>query len=288
MTSTTQEFKDALRNRGIDPSRFETVATDYELNGQTVPYYIEHPNGSFQYHIGRFGADKVAGEFAEEIKEGSGSAVDFRRAEERIGDIDFSISGGADPSDVTLADIDEELTTDNVTTIRSGGDETINFGNRTRLSLTFDDASGEASTEFWDALQELDDSTLSETTVADIGQDAALVERREESIDRQRARESARDAAEAAGVDLDEFGIDARADGSVILQDRETGQTRTIDADTDGLGAALEAETSGGEFVADAADPAAGTASSGGLGARAAGAVVLLFGAIAAAMGWLS
>jgi hypothetical protein len=100
-------------------------------------------------------------------------------------------------------------------------------------------------------------------------------------------REAARKAAEGAGVDLEEFGIDARADGTVVLQDRDTGQTRTIDADTsDGLGAALDAETSGGEFIADAADPAARGTSGGGLGARAVAAIVLLLGAIAAAVGW--
>jgi len=107
------------------------------------------------------------------------------------------------------------------------------------------------------------------------------------SRQRRRILEAGREAAEAAGVDLDEFDVGATAEGEVILQDEDTGRTRTIDADTSGgLGAALDAETSGGEFVADDADPAAGSASGRGLGARAVAAVVLLLGAIAAAVGW--
>jgi hypothetical protein len=114
-------------------------------------------------------------------------------------------------------------------------------------------------------------------------------EARDERDARRSNREAARDAAKTAGVDLDEYAIDARADGEVILQDRDTGRTRTIDADADGgLASELDAETSGGEFVADDADPAAGSTSGGGFGARAAGAIVLLFGALAAALGWLS
>jgi len=115
---------------------------------------------------------------------------------------------------------------------------------------------------------------------------------REERQTRRQTREAARDAAEAAGIDLDEFDVTAAygpdADsGDVVIQDKDTGQTRRIDADTSGgIGEALDAETSGGEFVADAADPAAGATSADGLGARAVAVIVLLLGAIAAAVGW--
>jgi hypothetical protein len=68
-----------------------------------------------------------------------------------------------------------------------------------------------------------------------------------ESRQRRETREAARDAAEDAGVDLEEFGIDARADGEVIVQDRDTNQTRTIDPDED-LGDAIADQTDGGSF----------------------------------------
>lgn len=112
---------------------------------------------------------------------------------------------------------------------------------------------------------------------------------------RRETRETARDAAEAAGVDLEEFEVAAAygedlEPGTVTVRDRDTGETRRIAADAPGgVGSAIDAATGDGQFVADGADPAAsGSGSGDGLGARAAGAVVLLFGAIAAALGWLS
>jgi hypothetical protein len=123
-----------------------------------------------------------------------------------------------------------------------------------------------------------------------IGRSEELIRRAAERDVRRETRQAGREAAEAAGVDLNEFDVGATAEGEVILQDEDTGRTRTIDADAPGgVGSAIDAATGDGQFVADDADPAAsGSGSGDGLGARAAGAVVLLFGALAAALGWLS
>jgi len=77
-------------------------------------------------------------------------------------------------------------------------------------------------------------------------------ENREERQARRQTRDAARDAAEAAGIDLDEFDVAAAygpdADpGTVVIQDKDTNQTRRIDPDED-LGDAIDQQTDGGSF----------------------------------------
>jgi len=52
---------------------------------------------------------------------------------------------------------------------------------------------------------------------------------------------------EAEGYEPDRWNTDARADGTLILQDPETNQTRTIDPDDD-LGSAISEQTADGSF----------------------------------------
>jgi hypothetical protein len=201
---------------------------------------------------------------------------------EALRDVRAETQGGA--SDLSLAEIRQLA--------REG--TSVSVGDRFTLNLEGEGAvvfpSQAEASDFWDAVDLLPEGAAERLTPDALGDAPDLAERMADRRDRIDNREAARDAAESAGVDLDEFGIDARADGTVVVQDRDTGRTRTIDADAPGgVGSAIDAATGDGQFVADDADPAAGASGSGdGLGARAAGAIVLLFGALAAALGWLS
>jgi len=193
---------------------------------------------------------------------------------------------GGDADVFTSADADELLGEELYIVNMPGGQSSVSLyetADREELlgEATLRDAS--AVSEFVDRLRTTTTDDLDALGIEAVGPS----EQTRESRQRRETRQAGREAAEAAGVDLDEFDVGATAEGEVILQDEDTGRTRTIDADTSGgLGAALDAETSGGEFVADAADSAAGSTSAGGLGARAVAAIVLLLGAIAAAVGW--
>lgn len=88
-----------------------------------------------------------------------------------IAGLDFSMPN-ASPHTVTLRDLDRELNkAENVTVIRSGGQETINFSDRTELSLVFSDTSGDESSTLWRELRDMSNSTLRSTNVAFVNQD---------------------------------------------------------------------------------------------------------------------
>ena len=88
-----------------------------------------------------------------------------------IAGLDFSMPN-ASPHTVTLKEIDEQLNKDgNVTTITSGGQETINFSDRTELSLVFEDTSGAESSTLWRELRGMSDHTLRRVNVAFVKQD---------------------------------------------------------------------------------------------------------------------
>jgi len=217
-----------------------------------------------------FNTEAAAREFAGQ------ELYEYENPVERLADIGFQTQGEAPK---TIAEAVDQL--NDATSINVGDSRSV---------LNFDGGgfvfpSSDAMEEFGDVIKHVEGSRR-DTPISELaGGTPELSDRIAERQARTETRQAARDAAEAAGVDSDEFGIDARADGTIVLQDRDTNQTRTIDPDED-LGDAIYQQTDGGEFVADAADPAAGATSGDGLGARVVAAVVLLLGAIAAAVGW--
>jgi hypothetical protein len=225
-----------------------------------------------------------------------GRAADRREDVETIQSIEAVGPGGGSPDPdayAALAGIDEgsdRLFISNVNgRLSLSAYETADRENRVGSVVIDEDAIPNAPTRLLNSLRDLGPEAA-RAAAAGVETDAELAEAAADREARRETREAAEDAAAAAGVDLDEFGIGATAEGDVIVQDRDSGRTRRIDADAPGgVGSAINAATGDGQFAADSADPAAGTSGSGdGLGARAAGAVVLLFGALAAALGWLS
>jgi len=176
-----------------------------------------------------------SGEFNVEA-ERAASAEQAADAVEQLSELDFRLSPtGPSPSSVTLQDQFSQLTQpNNVDVIRVGGSrEVINFRDRTSISPTFEDASGEASSEFFFGLRDLDRETRSELTIADLGQDPEFLQEGIEDVRRQTRRDAIQDELDEAGVD--DLGASVSLDGDVVLQDEQnrTGSGRDI-------GAALE------------------------------------------------
>jgi pyruvate/2-oxoglutarate dehydrogenase complex dihydrolipoamide acyltransferase (E2) component len=309
MSASKTELRDQVENAtlnelggGIAGWNFELIENDdgtvtgrisggYEIGGGTD---VEFPyTATFQRSQFVDPATRTLGEGDTETEAIDYTAIDpieqsgLSDREQAINTLRTTEAEFSGPRPERLDAVVDAILSDQTTSINVGG-----AGGRTTLNIPGEPspvfASASERAEFVDAVETLGEDAAAIPTDALDDAPGVAAELRE-SRQRREARETARDAAEAAGVDLDEFGIGATDEGEVIVQDRDTGQTRTIDADTSGgLGAAIDTETSGGGFVADDADPAAGSTSGGGFGARAAGAIVLLFGALAAALGWLS
>jgi hypothetical protein len=277
--------------RGLEPSDLSGgIRTDSETNEWTVVPAAERfeDGGIFE----DFKREDLRLTLTEAEAEGTVTELEREQALETLTDTPVRIAGEVDPE--ALAGFP---TLDSNRTFTSRQNDRISVTvydeDRTRPSdeyptLEFQAGSGRLA-EFVGAIRTLPADAIASNLGA-IETDTDLVDEAAEREVRRETRQAGREAAEAAGVDLDEFGIGATAEGEVIVQDRDTGRTRTIDANAPGgVGSAIDAATGDGQFVADDADPAAGASGSGdGLGARAAGVVVLLFGAIAAALGWLS
>jgi len=158
---------------------------------------------------------------------------------EALRDVRAETQGAA--SDLSLAEIRQLA--------REG--TSVSVGDRFTLNLDGEGAvvfpSQAEASDFWDAVDLLSEDAATRLTADALGDAPDLAERMAERRDRIDNREAARDAAEAAGVDVEEFNIDARADGTVVLQDRDTNQTRTIDPDED-LGDAINQQTDGDSF----------------------------------------
>ena len=77
---------------------------------------------------------------------------------------------------------------------------------------------------------------------------------------RSEAREEAKSIAEEAGLSLEEYAIDATADGVVTIQDRDTNRTRTIDPDSgeSGIDSAVESLDSSSDSSTSDSDSTGG------------------------------
>jgi hypothetical protein len=305
---------DALADVAVDV-RGDVDLSEFEGTDEATAAY-QDPTGRFvveQSSGGQlvFGDTGDASQFETILANLPGDRIDALDIDEATGDVGTGLSEAEAVDVLSGTDIrasGEELTREDLAAyVDAGLDSERTFTSRQngRVSVTLYDEDrtrpvegvptieflgGEGAgpvREFLGALRTVGPESVDPDA---IGRSEELIDRAEDRDVRRETRQAGREAAEAAGVDLDEFGIGATAEGEVIVQDRDSGRTRTIDADAPGgVGSAIDAATGNGQFVADDADPAAGASGSGdGLGARAAGVVVLLFGALAAALGWLS
>ena len=93
-----------------------------------------------------------------------------------------------------------------------------------------------------------------------IGRDGALIEAAEERETRRDLRDSLDSALEAEGYDPDRWNTDARADGTLILQDPETNKTKTIEPDSgeSGIDSAVESLDSSSDSSTSDSDSTGG------------------------------
>jgi len=143
------------------------------------------------------------------------------------------------------------LDSDRTRVVDSGGTRSLSFyQTEDRSELIGSVAVADEGSRVLDFARALVDArpAVLETLSADVfSVDRSVQEQQSDARARRQNREAAREAAESADVDLNEFGTDARADGTIVLQDRDTGRTRTIDPDED-LGDAIDQQTDGGSF----------------------------------------
>jgi len=133
--------------------------------------------------------------------------------------------------------------------------------------------------DFLDRLRTTTTDDLSAAGIEPIGVPEETQERRT----RRELRETARDALPSVVDDPDAYGVDARADGSLILQDRDTGRTETVDVSGGNVGGALEDAAGGLGPEANGPGRTLGS-STGGFGGAALAAVL---GLVALVLAWL-
>jgi len=218
------------------------------------------------------------------------------RAADRREDIEFiqslPVANGAeapDPEDfAALASIDPETDQLFVSVVNDrktlSAYETADRNDRLG-SVTIDPTdTPNAATRLLNALQDLGPETAREAAAGGVTLDEELAENAADRQTRRELRNSLDSALEAEGYDADRWNTDARADGTLILQDPETNRTRTIEAGDD-LDSTVDSFGGDSDVQPESDDGGSGEQGGDGLDRRAIGAGLIV--AAAAAYGVL-